>query len=84
MYGNDVGQHESVLVLGIWCDREVARESVVRAVPVIVTLIDEKILVNEGGSLVPVSRLNSFTGKLDRHAEGDGYFSFRTGNFRAV
>jgi protease II len=40
------------------------------AVPVIVTLIEEEILVYAGVPLVLVHRLNAFIGELDRHADG--------------
>lgn len=43
------------------------------AVPVIVTLIEEEILVYEGVPLVPVTRLNAFVGELDRHADVRSY-----------
>jgi hypothetical protein len=43
------------------------------AVPVIVTLIEEEILVYEGVPLVPVTRLNAFVGELDRHADVCSY-----------
>ena len=43
------------------------------AVPVLVTLIEEAILVYEGVPLVPVHKLNAFLNELDRHADG---FSF--------
>ena len=45
------------------------------AVPVIVTLIEEEILVYEGVPLVPVLRLDSFISELDKHADRDS-FSF--------
>jgi Restriction endonuclease len=45
------------------------------AVPVIVTLIEEEILVYEGVPLVPVLRLDSFISELDNHADRDP-FSF--------
>jgi hypothetical protein len=45
------------------------------AVPVIVTLIEEEILVYEGVPLVPVLRLDSFISELDNHADRDS-FSF--------
>jgi hypothetical protein len=38
------------------------------AVPVIVTLIEEQILVHEGVPIVPVTRLNAFISELDAHA----------------
>ena len=40
------------------------------AVPVIVTHIEEEILVYEGVPLVPVHRLNAFIGELDSHPDG--------------
>jgi hypothetical protein len=40
------------------------------AVPVIVTLIEEEILVYEGVPLVPVLRLDSFISELDNHPDG--------------
>jgi hypothetical protein len=40
------------------------------AIPVIVTLIEEEILVFEGLPLVPVTRLNAFISDLDIHADG--------------
>lgn len=45
------------------------------AVPVIVTLIEEEILVYEGVPLVPVLRLNAFISELDSHADRNS-FSF--------
>jgi hypothetical protein len=45
------------------------------AVPIIVTLIEEEILVFEGVPLVPVLRLDSFISELDNHADRDS-FSF--------
>jgi hypothetical protein len=44
------------------------------AVPVIVTLIEEEILVYEGVPIVPVLRLNSFISELDNHADQDFFF----------
>ncbi len=41
------------------------------AVPVIVTLIEEEILVYEGVPLVPVLRLDSFISELDNHPDRD-------------
>ncbi len=41
------------------------------AIPVIVTLIEEAVLVHEGVPLVPVTRLNAFIRELDRHTDGD-------------
>jgi len=38
------------------------------AIPVIVTLIEERILVHEGVPLVPVTKLNAFISELDEHA----------------
>jgi hypothetical protein len=43
------------------------------AVPVIVTLIEEEILVFEGVPLVPVLRLDSFISELDNHADRDSF-----------
>jgi hypothetical protein len=37
------------------------------AIPVIVTLIEEQILVHEGVPIVPVTRLNAFISELDEH-----------------
>jgi hypothetical protein len=37
------------------------------AIPVIVTLIEEQILVHEGVPLVPIIRLNAFISELDAH-----------------
>ena len=56
-------------------ERALFYESVMNAdgVPVIVTLIEEKIQVFEGVPLVPVHRLNAFIGELDTCAED---FSF--------
>jgi hypothetical protein len=39
------------------------------AIPVIVTLIEEQILVHEGVPLVPVTKLNAFISELDRHTD---------------
>jgi hypothetical protein len=44
------------------------------AVPVIVTLIEEEILVHDGVPLVPVTRLDSFIRELDNHPERDSFF----------
>jgi hypothetical protein len=46
------------------------------AIPVIVTLIEEEILVHEGVPIVPVHKLNAFIGELDRHADGTTYCIF--------
>jgi hypothetical protein len=43
------------------------------AIPVLVTLIEEAIMVYEGVPLVPVHKLNAFINELDPHADG---FSF--------
>ena len=40
------------------------------AVPVVVTLIEETVMVYDGVPLVPVTRLNAFLNELDRHADG--------------
>ena len=58
-----VGQHR---------ERVLFYESVMNAegVPVIVTLIEEKIRVFEGVPLVPVHLLNAFIGELDNCADG--------------
>lgn len=45
-------------------------------VPVIVTLIEERIRVFEGVPLVPVTRLNAFIGELDIHADGISFARF--------
>jgi hypothetical protein len=44
------------------------------AIPVIVTLIEEQILVHEGVPIVPVSKLNGFIRELDNHLN-DGVYS---------
>ena len=46
-----------------------------KAIPVIVTLIEEEILIFEGVPLVPVNKLNSFIGELDTHVQGN-YFCY--------
>ena len=46
------------------------------AIPLIVTLIEEEILVFEGVPLVPVLKLNSFIAELDNHADGGSYSIF--------
>jgi hypothetical protein len=46
------------------------------AVPVIVTFIEEEILVFEGVPIVPVLRLDAFIDELDHHAGGTSYSIF--------
>ena len=41
------------------------------AIPVLVTLIEEAVLVHEGVPIVPVTRLNAFIRELDRHTDGN-------------
>ena len=43
------------------------------AIPVIVTLIEEEILVYEGVPLVPVLRLDAFIGELGSHPDRDAF-----------
>jgi hypothetical protein len=43
------------------------------AVPVIVTLIEEEILVYEGVPIVPVLRLDSFISELDNHPDWNSF-----------
>jgi Restriction endonuclease len=43
------------------------------AIPVLVTLVEENILVFEGVPLVPVTRLNGFIGDLDNHMDGTSW-----------
>jgi hypothetical protein len=45
-------------------------------VPVLVTLIEEAILVFEGVPLVPVQKLNAFINELDRHADGYSFCEY--------
>lgn len=45
-------------------------------VPVIVTLIEEEILIFEGVPIVPVLKLDSFIRELDTRAEGNSYDIF--------
>jgi len=51
--------------------RDVTNED---AIPVIVTLIEEEILVHEGVPIVPVSKLDGFIRELDNHLN-DGVYS---------
>jgi hypothetical protein len=44
------------------------------AIPIIVTLIEEEILVHEGVPIVPVSKLDDFIHELDNHLN-DGVYS---------
>ena len=46
------------------------------AIPLIVTLIEEEILVFEGVPLVPVQKLNSFIGELDNHVQGNSFCDY--------
>jgi hypothetical protein len=46
------------------------------AIPVIVTLIEEEILVYEGVPLVPVQKLNSFISELDNAAPGYSFCEY--------
>jgi hypothetical protein len=46
------------------------------AIPIIVTLIEEEILVFEGVPLVPVHKLNSFIGELDNHVQGNFFCDY--------
>jgi hypothetical protein len=46
------------------------------AIPIIVTLIEEEILVFEGVPLVPVHKLNSFISELDNHIEGNSFYDY--------
>ena len=46
------------------------------AIPLIVTLIEEEVLVFEGVPLVPILKLNSFITELDNHADGGSYSIF--------
>jgi hypothetical protein len=59
-------------------ERTVFYETVTKenAVPVLVTLIEESILVYEGVPLVPVTRLNAFINELDRHADGYAFCEY--------
>ena len=49
------------------------------AVPLIVTLIEEEILVYEGVPLVPLHRLNAFIGELDNCADGYSFAESEAG-----
>ena len=59
-----VGQHK---------ERTMFYESITDedAIPVIVTHIEEQVLVHEGVPLVPVLKLNAFIGELDLHTDGN-------------
>jgi len=46
------------------------------AVPLIVTLIEEEVLVCEGVPIVPVTRLDTFLREFEDHACGDSYAVF--------
>mgnify|MGYP001597611937 CR=1 FL=1 len=46
------------------------------AIPIIVTLIEEEILIFEGVPLVPVHKLNSFIRELDNHVQGNFFCDF--------
>jgi hypothetical protein len=46
------------------------------AFPVLVTLIEEEILVFEGVPLVPVHKLNSFISELDSHIQGNSFCEY--------
>jgi hypothetical protein len=46
------------------------------AIPIIVTLIEEEILIFEGVPLVPVHKLNSFIGELDNHVQGNSFYGY--------
>jgi hypothetical protein len=46
------------------------------AIPIIVTLIEEEILVFEGVPLVPVHKLNSFISELDNHVQGNSFCDY--------
>jgi len=43
------------------------------AIPVVVTLVEEKIHLYQGVPIVPVLKLNSFIGELDPHAQGNPF-----------
>jgi hypothetical protein len=45
-------------------------------VPVIVTLIEEEILVYEGVPIVPVLRLDSFISELDNHPDWNSFTGY--------
>jgi hypothetical protein len=46
------------------------------AIPIIVTLIEEEILVFEGVPLVPVHKLNAFISELDNHLQGNSFCDY--------
>ena len=46
------------------------------AIPLIVTLIEEEILVFEGVPIVPVYKLNSFIRELDNHMQGNSFCDY--------
>jgi hypothetical protein len=46
------------------------------AIPIIVTLIEEEILVFEGVPIVPVHKLNSFIGELETHVQENSFCYF--------
>jgi protease II len=47
-----------------------------KAVPVIVALIEEEILIFEGVPIVPVTKLDAFIKEFDNHTEGTSYTVF--------
>ena len=46
------------------------------AIPIIVTLIEEEILVFEGVPIVPVNKLDSFISELDTHVLGNSFCDY--------
>jgi protease II len=46
------------------------------AVPIIVTFIEEEILIFEGVPIVPVLKLDAFINEFDNHADGTSYTVF--------
>lgn len=46
------------------------------AIPVIVTFIEEEILVFEGVPIVPLNKLNSFISELDNHVVGNSFVDY--------
>jgi hypothetical protein len=46
------------------------------AIPVIITLIEEEILIFEGVPIVPVHKLNSFISELDNHIQGNSFCNY--------
>lgn len=46
------------------------------AIPIVVTLVEEEILVYEGVPIVPIQKLDSFIHELDTHITGDSFTEY--------